>query len=123
MKEEEGKAEFWNWRKIEYISLEMCLLTHSDIEVQLTIQLNAVLDELNILWSNKHDTFIFHFLSVARDSKDKVIKNPSDVCFFWWNESVLGLERECSNEQDLFILDEYNDIRINAVPLLYARIF
>ena len=49
MKEEEGKAEFWNWKKIEYISLEMCLLTQSDIEVQLTIKLNAVLDELNML--------------------------------------------------------------------------
>lgn len=32
-----------------YITLEMCLLTQSDIEVQLTIKLNAVLDKLTML--------------------------------------------------------------------------
>lgn len=32
-----------------YITLEMRLLTQSDIDVQLTIKLNAVLDKLTIL--------------------------------------------------------------------------
>lgn len=32
-----------------YITLEMCLRTQSDIEVQLAIKLNAILDKLTIL--------------------------------------------------------------------------
>lgn len=75
----------------------MCLLTQSDREVQLTIKSKAVLDKLTTLWSNKHEIAIFYVLSEARNSKDNVIKNPSDICLFWWNESVLGLEEECSN--------------------------
>ena len=79
--------------------------------------------ELTIHWSNKQDVFIFHFLSVARDSKDKVIKNLSDVCFLWWNERVLGLERECCNKQRLIYTYEHSDKNINPVLILYARIF
>lgn len=51
---------------------------------------------------------------MARDSKDKVIKNLSDVCFFWWNESITGLEGECSNWKDfLFTLDKNNERKRN----------
>lgn len=49
-KEEEGRVEFSNWKKIRaYITLEMCLLTQSDREVQLTIKSKAVLDKLTTL--------------------------------------------------------------------------